>query len=116
MHEFSIAVSIIEIAEAEAQKAHAVKIKELVLDIGTMSGIEFYALDTAMEMAVKNTLLEDSELRINKIQARAKCSECKHEFDIGHIYDPCPKCGSLYHELLSGKELQIKSIVVDVDD
>ena len=43
MHEFSIAVSIIEIAEAEAQKAHAVKIKELVLDIGTMSGIEFYA-------------------------------------------------------------------------
>jgi Zn finger protein HypA/HybF involved in hydrogenase expression len=58
MHEFSIAVSIIEIAEAEAQKAKAVKIKELILDIGTMSGIEFYALETAMEMAVKNTLLE----------------------------------------------------------
>lgn len=116
MHEFSIAVSIIEIAEAEAQKAKAIKIKELILDIGTMSGIEFYALDTAMEMAVKNTMLEKSSIKINKIQARAKCTECNQEFDIDHVYDPCPHCDGLYHELLFGKELQIKSIVVDVDD
>ena len=116
MHEFSIAVSIIEIAEAEAQKAHAIKIKELILDIGTMSGIEFSALDTAMEMAVKNTRLENSIIKINKIQAKAKCTECTKEFGIDHVYDPCPYCDSLYHELLSGKELQIKSIVVDVDD
>ncbi|MCB2208894.1 MAG: hydrogenase maturation nickel metallochaperone HypA [Bacteroidetes bacterium] len=116
MHEFSIAVSIIEIAEAEAQKVNAIKIKELILDIGTMSGIEFFALETAMEMAVKNTLLEKSRIKINKIQARAKCTECSQEFDMDHVYDPCPYCQSLYHELLSGKELQIKSIVVDVDD
>jgi len=116
MHEFSIAVSIVEIAEAEAQKAHAIKIKELILDIGTMSGIEFYALDTAMEMAVKNTRLENSIIKINKIQAKAKCTECAKEFDIDHAYDPCPYCDSLYHELQSGKELQIKSIIVDVED
>lgn len=116
MHEFSIAVSIIEIAEAEAQKAKAVKVKELILDIGTMSGVEFYALDTAMEMAVKNTMLEKSSIKINKIQAKAKCTECAKEFDIDHVYDPCPYCQSLYHELLTGKELQIKSIVVDVED
>ncbi len=116
MHEFSIAMSIIEIAEDEARKAKAKAIKELILDIGTMSGIEFYALDTAMEMAVTNTMLENSLLKINKIQARAKCSECSKEFDINNVYDPCPSCNSLYHELLSGKELQIKSIVVDIDD
>ncbi len=116
MHEFSIAVSIIEIAEAEAQKAKAVKVKELILDIGTMSGVEFYALDAAMEMAVKNTMLEKSKIKINKIQAKAKCTECAKEFDIDYVYDPCPYCQSLYHELLTGKELQIKSIVVDVED
>ncbi len=58
MHEFSIAMSIIEIAEDEAKKAKAEAIKELILDIGTMSGIEFYALDTAMEMAVKTPCLK----------------------------------------------------------
>lgn len=116
MHEFSIAVSIIEIAEAEAKKANANGIKELVMDVGTMAGIEFFALDAAMEMAVKNTLLEKAKVTVNKIQAKAKCTECKTEFEISQVYDPCPKCGSLYHELLGGKELQIKSLVVDVDD
>ena len=116
MHEFSIAMSIVEIAEAEAKKANARKINELVLDVGTMSGIEFYALDTALEMAVKNTLLEKASLKVNKIQAIARCTACKSEFDINQVYDPCPKCDSLYHEILNGKELQIKSLVVDVAD
>lgn len=116
MHEFSIAMSIIDIAEAEAQKANATEIKELTLDVGTMAGIEFYALDTAMEMAIKNTMLEKAEISVNKIQAKAKCTECDMEFLIENIYDECPSCKSLYHELLSGKELQIKSLVVDVPD
>lgn len=116
MHEFSIAISIIEIAEAEAKKANSKGIKELVLDVGTMAGIEFFALDAAMEMAVKNTLLEKAKLTVNKIQAKARCTECKTEFDISQVYDPCPKCESLYHELLGGKELQIKSLVVDIND
>lgn len=114
MHEFSIAMSIIEIAEVEAKKAEATAINELVLDVGTLSGIEFYALDTAMEMAVKNTLLENTRITINKIRARAHCTDCDEEYDIEHVFDACPKCGGLYHELLCGKELQIKSLVVDV--
>ncbi len=116
MHEFSIAMSIIEIAEAEAEKAKATSIIELVLDVGTMAGIEFFALDAAMEMAVKNTLLETAKVNVNKIQARARCTKCGSVFDIDQVYDECPKCKSLYHELLSGKELKIKSLVVDVDD
>jgi len=116
MHEFSIAMSIIEIAEAEAKKANATAINELVLDIGTLAGIEFYALDTAMEMAVKNTQLENAKIKINKIRARARCSDCGEEFDIEDVFDACPECGGVYHELLCGKELQIKSLVVDVPD
>lgn len=116
MHEFSIAMSIIEIAEAEAAKANATAINELILDIGTMSGIEYYALDTALEMAVKNTMLEHAKIDVNRIQAKARCTKCSAEFKIDNIYDACPECESLYHELLSGKELQIKSLVVDVPD
>ncbi len=115
MHEFSIAISIIEIAEAEARKAKGTAVNELVLDIGTMSGIEFLALETALEMAVKNTMLEKAKIQVNKIQARAKCSDCTHEFDIDSAFDPCPKCGSLFHQILSGKELKVKSLVVESD-
>jgi len=114
MHEFSIAMSIIEIAETEAQKANAYAINELMLDVGTMSGVEFFALDTALEMAVKNTMLENAEIKVNKIKASAQCTECKSTFNIENIYDPCPHCHSLYHEILCGKEMQIKSLVVDI--
>lgn len=113
MHEFSIAISIIEIAEDEARKAKGTAVNELVLDIGTMSGIEFLALETALEMAVKNTMLEKAKIQINKIQAQAKCSNCAHEFEIDSAFDPCPKCGSLFHQILIGKELKVKSLVVD---
>lgn len=116
MHEFSIAMSIIEIAETEAKNANATSVNELILDIGTMSGVEFYALDTAMEMAIKNTMLEQAKIGVNKIQARAKCTDCENEFEINNIYDACPSCNSLYHLLLTGKELKIKSLVVDVPD
>ena len=116
MHEFSIAMNIVEIAEAEARKATATEVKELVLDIGTLSGVEFDALDTALEMAVKNTILGQTKIIVNKIDARAKCSECSSTFVITQVFDPCPHCGSLYHELLFGQELQIRALVVDVDD
>ena len=114
MHEFSIAMSIIEIAETEAKKAKGSAVTELVLDVGTMSGIEFQALETALEMAVKNTMLEKAKIQVNKIQARAKCTDCAHEFDIDSAFDPCPECKGLFHKVLTGKELQVKSLVVDV--
>ena len=113
MHEFSIALSIIEIAEAEARKVDSKVISELVLDIGTMAGIEYHALDFAMESAVKNTLLENAKIIVNKIQARANCNSCKSEFSIESSFDPCPECGGFYHNILCGKELKIKSLVVE---
>ncbi len=113
MHEFSIAVSIIEIAETEAKSVNSEKILSLELDIGTMAGIEFYALDTAMEMAVKDTMLENSNIRVNKIQAIAECSDCSNKFDINNFTEECPSCGSLFSTIISGKELKIKSMVVE---
>lgn len=113
MHEFSIALSIIEIAENEAKKVKSTKVSELVLDVGTMAGIEFHALDFAMESAIKNTMLENAKIIVNKIQAKAKCISCNAEFEIQSSFDPCPECEGFYHNILSGKELKVKSLVVE---
>lgn len=115
MHEFSIAMNIIEIAEAEAAKAGAVAVNELILEVGTMSGIEFPALDLALEMAVKNTLLEKARIQVNRIEARARCTECQTVFSVQQVFDACPECNGVFHEIQSGRELRIKSLVVDVD-
>ena len=109
-------MSIVEIAENEATKANSNCITSMSLDVGTMAGIEYYALDTALEMAVKDTLLENASIVVNKIQARAKCADCNLEFDISSITDTCPDCNGLFYEVLTGKELKIRSIVVEGDD
>ena len=108
-------MSIIEIAEKEAEKANAKFITELVLEIGTQSGIELYALEAALEMAVINTMLEKAIIQIDTIQAEAKCNDCSTVFAIENIFDACPKCGSYYHEILSGKEMKVKSLLVETD-
>lgn len=113
MHEFSIALSIIEIAENEARKAKSEKVSELVLDIGTMAGIEFHALDFAMESATKNTILNEAKIIINKIVAIGRCQNCNHEFEIESAFDQCPKCNTYFIDVLSGKELKVKSLVVE---
>jgi hydrogenase nickel incorporation protein HypA/HybF len=114
MHEFSIAISIIESVEAEAAKVDAKSITSLVLEIGTMAGIEFEALDTALEAAVHQTALANTLITVNKIQARTRCLDCHHEFEINDFLTSCPSCGGLFNDVYQGKELKIKSIEVDV--
>ena len=112
MHELSIVMSIIEIAQEQAKKANASVIDEIELDIGTLSGIEMGALEFAWQQAVANTILESANKKINHIEAKAKCLDCDAEFSIQHYYDACPVCGEHFLNILQGKELRVKSLVV----
>ena len=112
MHELSIALSIIDIAEKEVKKNAASEVIEIELEIGKLSGIEPYALDFAWDQAIVNTVLEKAERKTQYVEARAVCQDCSHEFDIENIYDECPACKSYMKELKSGKELRVKSLTV----
>lgn len=113
MHEFSIAVNIVDIAIEHAQKAKAIKVNELEMEIGELSGVVYDAMETAMESAIKGTILEHAEIQIIKILGIAKCTSCHQEFALDNLFDPCPICGTFSPELISGKELRIKSINID---
>jgi hydrogenase nickel incorporation protein HypA/HybF len=58
-------------------------------------------------------VLEDAECVINKIPAMAICIVCEAQFEKQNAYDPCPDCGNYLHQLKSGKELKIKSIIIE---
>ena len=109
----SVALNIIDIATEEAKKENAQKILELDLDIGTLAGIEFESLEFAMEISVKDTMLEYSKININKIVAKASCLDCKNEFDALNLFNNCPECKSFNTKLIKGKELQVKSLIID---
>ena len=112
MHELSIALGIVKIAEEEAAKAKAKKVDLIELEIGTLAGIEFDSLDFVWPSAVKDTVLENAIKKTIIIKAKAKCIDCDTVFDIDHIYDSCPKCNSFLKGILQGKELRVKSLEV----
>lgn len=112
MHELSIAINIIEIVQEEVEKAHAVSVSKIELEIGTLSGVELDALEMAMAETIGQAGMKAAEIIYHSIEAKAICEECCNEFDPFDFNKVCPYCNSLHTNLLKGKELNIRSIEV----
>lgn len=112
MHELSIVMSIVDIAQQQAEKAGATKVDEIEIDIGYLSTVEMNAFEFAWSQAVKDTILEGTVKKINRIPGIAKCSDCDATFSIEQLYDACPECGRHLISIVQGKELRVKSMVV----
>jgi hydrogenase nickel incorporation protein HypA/HybF len=113
MHELSIAYSIIDIVTEEAAKVSGTKVSSVELEIGSMAGVETEALNFAWDMATHETILDGAPLIIHDMEAIAECMECHNHFKIENFFSDCPKCGSTRYELLQGKELRVRSFLVD---
>lgn len=113
MHEFSIALNIVEIAIETAKTNKAVKINEVIIEVGDISGVVYEALELALQSAVKNSLIENSHIVLNRISAKAVCKQCNASFEPENLVTICPACRSFDIEILSGKEMKVKSIQIE---
>lgn len=113
MHELSIVLNIVKIVEKEAFKAGAESVSAIELDIGKLSTIEPAAFEFAWKHGIRDSVLETSQLKVNYISGKGKCSECDTLFEMNELYDPCPECGSFFSEIMEGKEMSIKSIRIE---
>lgn len=112
MHELSIATSILKTAEEEVNKVDGESVSNIYLEIGKLAGVEIESLNFVWEQCMKNTVLEQANLFINEPNGKAKCIECETVFKLVHIFDFCPKCKSPFKEVLEGKELKIKKLII----
>lgn len=113
MHELSIVMNIVDLAEEQVQKHHARTVERIELDIGTLAGVEFDALDFAWEAGVRNSVLAKAERQVNRIEARARCTQCGCEFPLDEPFQPCPQCHDYLNEFVQGKELRIKNLTLE---
>ncbi len=113
MHEFSIAQNIIEIVEETIRASNKKKVTCVELEVGNFSGVEIPALETAIDCIAPGSVLEGSRVQINVIRGTAVCRKCRHRYDPESILTPCPECNSYAPEIISGKEMIVKSITVE---
>ncbi len=113
MHELSIALSILDLVALEAIKQKAREVKEIELEVGSLAGVDISALTFSMKAAQRYSPFEKAQVNIVEVEPLSRCKICGQEFAPSHQFGVCPHCHSVETELLHGRELRLKSILVE---
>jgi hydrogenase nickel incorporation protein HypA/HybF len=113
MHELSIAMSIVELAEEELKGRSGASIQAVHLKLGLLSGVSKEALESCFEMACFESPLAGSRLLIEEIPVTARCPSCAEVRPIDSIQlFRCSVCGAPVSEIVSGKELEVVALEI----
>ncbi len=113
MHELSLAMEVIELASRESKKNGVSKIFEMEIEVGDLSGVEADTFQSALEMIVKDTLLENTLIQINRQPATGKCTDCNQAFEMKERMATCPTCHCFPSEISGGQEFRVVSILAE---
>ena len=111
MHELSIAMSIVEMAQEEAELRGEVQVQAVHLRLGLLCGVVKEALLSSYEMACEATLLQGSQLLIEEVPVEVFCPQCAVARPVSSIqWFCCPECGAPTPTILRGKELEVVAL------
>jgi hydrogenase nickel incorporation protein HypA/HybF len=112
MHELSIAMSIVDLAQEEAEQ-RKVQVTGVHIKLGALSGVVKDALLASYEMASFDTPLQGSHLVVEEIPVLVFCSTCQSQRPISSIQlFCCEECGTPASEIVQGKELQVVALEI----
>jgi len=113
MHELSIAMNLIELAEGAARSAHAEHVRLVRLRLGVFAGVVKEALLFGYDIAAKGTLLEGSLLEIEDVPLVIYCPQCDRKYELESIQSLwCPCCGHHDTDIYQGLELELTSMEI----
>lgn len=116
MHELSVAQELVALVEAQLSGGAPVKVTNVRLRIGPLSGVVPQALRFAYDAAVTGTSLAGSTLQIDEVAPAIFCARCNAERPLASIQRlSCPTCGQPTPDVVRGRELEVVSVeVIDV--
>jgi hydrogenase nickel incorporation protein HypA/HybF len=114
MHEYSLALALIDRANREARIHGAVTVSRVVVRVGPLAGVERELLETAFGLVRVGTLCGSAELTVTGEDVVWRCDVC------GQVLAPggtlaCPACG-LPARLAGGDALVLERIEMEVPD
>ncbi len=111
MHELGVVFHCIKQINEIAAENNVKRINSVTVEIGEVSTVIPYYFEDCWKWAVKReTVLKDSVLHIEKIDAVTHCENCKKDYPTVAHGKICPHCGSENTYLLQGNEILIKQI------
>jgi len=118
VHEYSIVEGVLDSVIPAAEKAGADKLVCVRLRVGDMTEVMQESLDFMWGICCeqRGPMVEGCRLEVEYVYPRSACLKCGHEFEHDRFHLKCPECGSASTMLLSGRELEIASMDVDIPD
>ena len=113
MHELSIAMSIVEMAQEESERRGGVAVHAVHLKLGPLSGVVREALCSCFEMACENTPMQGSQLVIEEVPVVVYCPNCQKRCALASMQlFCCPECNTPTPDVVQGKELEMVALEI----
>jgi hydrogenase nickel incorporation protein HypA/HybF len=123
MHELSMAQGIINAVLDTAKENNATEVTEVIIEVGRLAMINPEQLEFILGVLIENTIMEDAKITFEEIPVAMDCNDCEFNgeaiLDDSDHYAPivkCPECDSLNVEILNGKDIVVKNIVIEKPD
>lgn len=114
MHEMGIAMEIIDIAKASVPAdMHGARIERINLQVGKLSAVVVDSLRFCFDLAVKETPLDGTELVVEELDVVVRCKQCQAQWTVTEPVFTCRECQSGDIDIITGRELEIKSIEIE---
>lgn len=111
MHELSIAMSLLDVAEEESERRGGVRVEALYLKLGPLSGVVKEALLSAFELACEQTVFATSRLIIEEVPIVIFCKACQAERKVHSLQEfCCAECDTPASDVLHGRELLLSAL------
>lgn len=107
----SFAVAVLEAVMKVAKENRAKKVKSVHIVVGNLLMLNPEQLKFCYDVVTKGTIAEDSELEIEVVKAKIKCTNCGKRFE--EYIGICDKCGGIL-SVEGGKEMFLKRVKMEV--
>ena len=116
MHELSVALSIVEAAEEEAER-HPGHIEAIHLRLGPLAGVVKEALLSAWELACEGTSLVGARLVVEEVPIVIHCAVCGSDQSVVSVqWLCCARCDTPARDIVQGRELEVRALEMRDDE
>ncbi len=112
MHELSLAVALVEQAEAVLEREGAPRALALTVRIGDWSGVDPDAFAFAFPVAAEGSRLAGARLEIEREPLRVRCRACGAVTEPPDAIPCCAACGAADVEPQAGQAFDLRALEV----
>ncbi|MDD3947879.1 MAG: hydrogenase maturation nickel metallochaperone HypA [Anaerolineaceae bacterium] len=116
MHELAVTESILEIVLDSARKNQASAVTDITLTIGSLSSIVDDCVQFYWDHISQGTICQNAKLHFKRVMASLKCLDCGKVYSLIEELTPCPSCGSINLNIITGEEFQVDHIEITTEE